>query len=71
MISLDLKKLLSAPQIMIGFAVGASGLSQAVLVLGPTLNLDLKDSSDLVLWQPLSVGVGILLSSILGVFTFF
>lgn len=70
MTSLNLKKLLSAPQLKIGIAVGASGLSQAVLVLVPTFNLDVKNASNLVLWQSLSTGAGILLSSILGVFTF-
>ena len=65
-----IKKLLSAPQIKIGIAVGISGLSQAVLVLVPTLSLDANDSSDLILWQSLSAGIGILLSSVLGVFTF-
>jgi hypothetical protein len=68
--SLDSKKLVLSPQLKIGLAVGISGLSQAILVLVPALNLESKDASDLVLWQSLSAGVGILLSSILGVFTF-
>jgi O-antigen/teichoic acid export membrane protein len=63
-------KLFLFPQLKIGIAVGISGLSQAILVLVPALSLDAKDASDLVLWQSLSAGVGILLSSILGVFTF-
>lgn len=70
MTSIDFKKLLKAPQIKIGIAVGISGLSQAILVLVPALSLDTKDASDLVLWQSLSTGVGILLSSVIGVFTF-
>jgi O-antigen/teichoic acid export membrane protein len=66
----SVRRILAIPQFKIGIAVGISGLSQAILVLVPALSLDAKDASDLVLWQSLSAGVGILLSSILGVFTF-
>ena len=64
------RRILAIPQFKIGFAVGISGLSQAVIVLVPSLSLDAKETSDLILWQALSAGVGILLSSVLGVFTF-
>lgn len=68
--NLDFKKLLSAPELKIGIAVGISGLSQAIIVLVPSFSLDAKDASNMVLWQSLSTGIGILLSSMLGVFTF-
>lgn len=70
MIRSTARRILAIPQFKIGIAVGISGLSQAVIVLAPSLSLDAKETSDLILWQALSAGVGILLSSILGVFTF-
>ena len=63
-------KVATTPQVTIGSAIGISGASQLALVFLPAQNLRSGELSDLIVWQSLSSGIGILISSVFGLLAY-